>query len=36
MFRAASYNMNTSFHCCNQAPIDWAVGWQRYELITKK
>ena len=36
MFRAALYNVNTSFHCCNPASVDWAVGWQRYELITKK
>lgn len=28
--------MNTSFHCCNPAPVDWTAGWQRYELITKK
>ena len=25
-FRAALYNVNTSFHCCNAAPVDWAAG----------
>ena len=31
-FRAALYSVNTSFHCCNAAPVDWAAGWQRNEL----
>ena len=31
-FRAALYNMNTSFHCCNAAPVDWAEGWQRNDI----
>lgn len=31
-FRAALYNVNTSFHCCNAAPVDWAAGWQRNDI----
>ena len=31
-FRAALYSVNTSFRCCNAAPVDWAAGWQRNEL----
>ena len=30
--RAALYNVNTSFHCCNAAPVDWAAGWQRNDI----
>ena len=31
-FRAMLYNENTSFRCCNAAPVDWAAGWQRHEI----
>lgn len=31
-FRAMLYNVNTSFHCCNVAPVDWAAEWQRNEI----
>lgn len=31
-FRVALYNVNKSFHCCNAAPVDWAVGWQRNDI----
>lgn len=31
-FRAALYSVNTSFRCCNAAPVDWMAGWQRNEL----
>lgn len=31
-FRAMLYNVNTSFRCCNAAPVDWAAGWQRNEI----
>ena len=31
-FRAALYSVNTSFRCCNAAPVDWAAGGQRNEL----
>lgn len=31
-FRAALYSVNTSFLCCNAAPVDWAAGWQRYDI----
>ena len=31
-FRAMLYSVNTSFHCCNAAPVDWAAGWQRTEI----
>ena len=31
-FRAMLYSVNTSFRCCNAAPVDWAAGWQRNEL----
>ena len=31
-FRAMLYSVNTSFHCCNAAPVDWAAGWQRNEI----
>ena len=31
-FRVALYNVNTSFHCCNAAPVDWAAGWQRNDI----
>lgn len=30
--RAALYNVNTSFHCCNAAQADWAAGWQRNDI----
>ena len=30
-FRAMLYSVNTSFHCCNAAPVDWNAGWQRHE-----
>ena len=30
--RAALYNVNTSFHCCNEAQVDWAEGWQRNDI----
>ena len=31
-FRAMLYSVNTSFRCCNAAPVDWAAGWQRNEI----
>ena len=31
-FRAMLYSVNTSFHCCNAAPVDWAAGWQRHNI----
>ena len=31
-FRAALYNVNTSFQGCNAAPVDWAAGWQRNDI----
>lgn len=31
--KAMLYNVNTSFHCCNPAPISWAVGYQEYEQM---
>ena len=31
-FRAMLYSVNTSFHCCNAAPVDWNAGWQRNEI----
>lgn len=30
-FHAALYNVNTSFRCCNPAPVLWVAGWQRNE-----
>lgn len=30
--RAALYNVNTSFHCCNAAQADWAAGWKRNDI----
>ena len=31
-FRAMLYSVNTSFHCCNAAPVGWAAGRQRNEI----
>lgn len=31
-FRAALYNVNTSFHCCNEAPVDWAAERQLNDI----
>ena len=31
-FRAMLYSVNTSFRCCNAAPLDWVAGWQRYDI----
>lgn len=31
-FRAVLYSVNTSFRCCNAAPIDWVAGWQRHNI----
>lgn len=31
-FRAMLYNVNTSFRCCNAAPVEWTAGWQRNEI----
>ena len=31
-FSAVLYNVNTSFLCCNAAPVDWAAGWQRNDI----
>lgn len=31
--KAMLYNVNTSHHCCNPAPISWAVGYQEYEQV---
>lgn len=30
-FYAMLYSVNTSFHCCNAAPVRWVTGWQRTE-----
>lgn len=30
-FKAALYSVNTSFHCCNAAPISWVDGYQRWQ-----
>jgi hypothetical protein len=27
------YNVNTSHHCCNPAPIHWGVAAQEYEQL---
>lgn len=31
--KAMLYNVNTSFHCCNQAPVHWGVAAQEYEQL---
>ena len=31
-FRAMLYSVNTSFRCCNVAPLDWVAGWQRHDI----
>lgn len=30
-FYSMLYSVNTSFHCCNAAPVRWVQGWQRTE-----
>ena len=30
--RAALYNVNTYFHYCNAAQVDWAAGWKRNDI----
>lgn len=35
-FHAALYNVNTSFRCCNPAPVLWVAGWQRNESVRKR
>lgn len=27
------YNVNTSHHCCNPAPVHWGVAAQEYEQL---
>lgn len=34
-FHAMLYSVNTSFHCCNPAPVNWAIGYQRHQLKNK-
>lgn len=34
-FKAMLYNVNTSFHCCNPAPVSWTAAWQRHQLRKK-
>lgn len=31
--KAILYNVNTSFHCCNPAPVHWGVAAQEYEQV---
>lgn len=31
--KAMLYNVNTSFHCCNPAPVHWGVAAQEYEQL---
>ena len=31
--KAMLYSVNTSFHCCNPAPVYWGVGFQEYEQL---
>ena len=31
-FIAALYNVNTSFHCCNAAPVDLEAEWKRNDI----
>lgn len=31
--KAMLYNVNTSFNCCNSAPVHWGVAAQEYEQL---
>lgn len=31
--KAMLYNVNTSHHCCNPAPVHWGVAAQEYEQM---
>lgn len=31
--KATLYNVNTSHHCCNPAPVHWGVAAQEYEQL---
>ena len=31
--KAMLYNVNTSHHCCNPAPVHWGVAAQEYEQV---
>lgn len=31
--KAMLYNVNTSFHCCNPAPVHWGVSAQQYDQV---
>lgn len=31
--KAMLYNVNTSHHCCNPAPVHWGVAAQKYEQL---
>lgn len=35
-FKAMLYAVNTSFRCCNPAPISWVDGYQRWQTRQKR
>lgn len=34
-FKAMLYAVNTSFKCCNPAPVSWVDGYQRWQARQK-